>query len=679
LAKPNRSKEQVEAMATKVRRSVDQAEKLIDALLTLAVSERELPMREFVDLATAAEDAVDAAAVEIGLSHLKVNASFDPAETYGDRSLLERNIGNLVDNAMRHNIPNGRIDIRTGTIGDAAYVDVSNSGLRIVSHPSGNSTEGSMVNLDALRAAAMYCICIPIALATTITSGATVVAPTSTSSSAWTVYHGNLEGSGVASSVASVDTTAPAWTSPTLDGQLYGEPLVYAGDVFVATENDTVYALSSSTGAEVWSTHLAIPVPAGDLPCGNITPTVGITGTPVIDQARNEIFVVADELVSGSPAHVLVGLDTTTGKTEMTQNVDPPESTPAALLQRTGLTLDDSHVVFAMGGNYGDCASYRGRVIAAGETGGTPTYFTVDAASGDNQGAIWMGGAAPAIDPSGNIWVSVGNGSVYSASEPYDDSDSALELSSSLSLLQYFAPSNWAENNADDLDMSMAPALLSDGQVVLAGKSRIIYLLNGSHLGGIGGQEASLASGCGDDIDGGAAVVDKTVYVPCLSGTIAVQVTGPPVDLRVLWRSGAGGGPPIVAGGLVWTISQKGQLYGLNLGSGEVEKQASIGATANHFPTPSVGADLLLAPSDYRVVAFNTTAATAATSTTTTSSTSTTTTSGPITRYGSSSKKSKDDGMPAADAAIVAGSAIVVGGSVWLVARRRKRSSSSTS
>ena len=59
--------------------------------------------------------------------------------------------------------------------------------------------------------------------------------------------------------------------------------------VFVATENDTVYALSASTGAVVWSTHLGTPVPSGSLPCGDITPTVGITGTPVIDPSRAEI------------------------------------------------------------------------------------------------------------------------------------------------------------------------------------------------------------------------------------------------------------------------------------------------------------------------------------------------------------------------------------------------------
>jgi outer membrane protein assembly factor BamB len=410
----------------------------------------------------------------------------------------------------------------------------------------------------------------------------------------------------VSESVTAVNTASPAWTSPALDGQLYGEPLVWSGRIYVATEDDTVYALSSSTGVVVWSTHIASTVPSSSLPCGDIPPTVGITGTPVIDQSRHEIFVVADEKVSGSQSHVLVGLNTASGAIELTQNVDPPGADPASLLQRTGLTLDAGQVVFGMGGNYGDCATYRGRVVAVSEAGGTPTYFTVDAAAGDSQGAIWDGGAAPAVSSSGDIWVAAGNGSVYSASRPYDDSDSALELSSSLQLLQYFAPTNWPQNNADDYDMSMVPALLTDGQVVLAGKSRIVYLLNGADLGGIGGQETS-GEACNENIEGGSAVVGTTVYLPCLSGPVAVQVTASPPTLSVLWSSSVGGGPPIVAADLVWTIGRNGTLYGLDPSTGAVQQQASIGVPANHFPTPSVGDGLLLAPSANQVVAFRAT------------------------------------------------------------------------
>jgi outer membrane protein assembly factor BamB len=443
-------------------------------------------------------------------------------------------------------------------------------------------------------------------------AGAAVLSSSPADSSSWTVYHGDPAGTGVAGPVTAVDTGAQVWTSPTLDGQIYGEPLVYAGRVYVATEDDTVYALSAATGAVAWSARLGSPVPSGSLPCGDITPTVGITGTPVIDPSRDEIFVVADELVNGSPAHRLVGLSTASGTVEMSQDVDPPGADPAALLQRTGLTLDAGQVVFGMAGNFGDCSKYRGRVGAVPETGGTPRFFTADAAPGENQGGIWMGGAAPVVDSRGHIWVSTGNGSVYSYQHAYDDGDAVLELSSSLRLLQFFAPTTWATNNSQDLDMSTAPVLLPDGQVMLAGKSRIVYLLNGAHLGGIGHQQATLGdennaiigSVCSDDIDGGAATVGMTVYLPCLSGIIAVQASSSPPALHLLWSSRIGGGPPIVAGGLVWTIGQNGILYGLDPATGKVRQQVTIGAPANHFPTPSVADGLLLAPSADNVVAF---------------------------------------------------------------------------
>ena len=473
--------------------------------------------------------------------------------------------------------------------------------------------------------------------------------------------------------MTSVDVASPAWTSTTFDGALYGEPLVFGGRVFVATENDTVYALSAANGTVEWSVHLASPVPSQSLPCGDISPTVGITGTPVIDAARGELFVVADELVNGTAAHQLVGLSTATGKTELNQNVDPSGSTPTALLQRTGLTLDAGRVVFGYGGNYGDCSTYHGWVLSVPEAGGADAAFAVDAASGESQGAVWMGGAAPVVDAGGNVWVAVGNGSVYSSSHAYDDSDSVLELSPSLTLEQYFAPSSWPSDNAHDLDISTAPALLADGQVVAAGKARIVYLLNGSSLGGIGGQQAQLRAACGDDIDGGVAVVDSTVYLPCLSGPIAVQVSDSPAGLHLLWSASVGGGPPVVAAGLVWTIGSDGVLYGLNPSSGAVQEHAAIGVPANHFPTPSFGAGLLIAPSADRVVAFSASSAPAPTTTTTTaarSSTTLPTTTPPTTTVRSSGTN------PWVVAAAIVGGIVILGVLIGLLRRRRKAGTS---
>jgi polyvinyl alcohol dehydrogenase (cytochrome) len=496
--------------------------------------------------------------------------------------------------------------------------------------------------------------------------GTGAVASPGPAGTSWTVYHDSPAGTGVAPDVTSVDTTARAWTSPALDGQIYGEPLVFGDRVYVATENDTVYALSVSTGGKVWSAHLATPVPSTDLPCGDITPTVGITGTPVIDPARHEIFVVADELVNGAPAHVLTGLDTATGRTELTQHVDPAGASTAALLQRTGLTLDDGRVVFGMGGNYGDCSAYKGRVIAVPEAGGKPAMFTVDAAAGESQGAIWMGGAAPVVDAAGHVWVTAGNGSVYSYSHAYDDSDSILELSPAMRLLQYFAPSNWPVNNSQDLDMSTAPVLLPDGQVMLAGKSRIVYLLNGAHLGGIGHQQASLASACSNDIDGGIALSGMTVYLPCFSGIIAVTAARSPPALHLDWSSGTGGGPPIRAAGLIWTIGQNGVLYGLDPATGQIRQQAPIGAVANHFPTPSVGDGLMLAPAANDVVAFRASG----------SGTAPTATAAPATPVPTSrayqSRLVRNGGLGAGGiASIVVGVLLVTAAAAWIAWRRR--------
>jgi outer membrane protein assembly factor BamB len=487
----------------------------------------------------------------------------------------------------------------------------------------------------------------------------------------WTVYHGNASGSGVAPAVGLLDLASRAWTSPALDGQLYGEPLVSGGSVFVATENDTVYGLSAATGAVEWSTHVGTPVPSSSLPCGNISPSVGITGTPVMDETRSELFVVADELVKGRPSHELVGLDSATGRVELTQGVDPAGSPPAALLQRTGLTLDAGHVVFGYGGNYGDCGAYHGWVVSVPENGGPPNEFEADAATGESQGAVWMGGAAPVVDASGNVWVETGNGSVTSPGHAYDDSDAVIELSPSMTLVQYFAAPTWAADNATDLDLSTAPALLGDGMVVAAGKRGTAYLLDGSRLGGIGGEQASLADACGQGIDGGMAVSGSVVYLPCPSGSVAVQVTTSPPGLRLLWRAGVGGGPPIVAAGLVWTIGQDGTLAGLDPTTGTVAERATIGTPANHFPTPSVGDGLLLAPSADQVVAFG--AASDAATTSTSSPPATSTTHARPTTTATPAHSSTGGAWPVA-AVLVAAALALGAGATWALRRRARRS-----
>jgi signal transduction histidine kinase len=128
LSKPTRTPEQLEAMAVRVKRSVEQAEVTIEALLTLATSELGPTAQEPIDLATAAEDALDATSPATDQRHITVDAALAPALTRGDRVLVERMVANLVENAVRHNNPGGWIGVRTAQENGSAVFEIANTG-----------------------------------------------------------------------------------------------------------------------------------------------------------------------------------------------------------------------------------------------------------------------------------------------------------------------------------------------------------------------------------------------------------------------------------------------------------------------------------------------------------------------------------------------------------------------
>jgi signal transduction histidine kinase len=128
LSKPTRTPDQLEAMAARVKRSIERAEATVEALLTLATSELGSAAHEAVDLATAAEDALDATHAAIDQRDIKVEAALEPATALGDRVLLERMVANLVENAVRHNNPGGWIGIRTIQRDGSAVFEIANTG-----------------------------------------------------------------------------------------------------------------------------------------------------------------------------------------------------------------------------------------------------------------------------------------------------------------------------------------------------------------------------------------------------------------------------------------------------------------------------------------------------------------------------------------------------------------------
>lgn len=124
LGDPGSTPGDLRAMAAEIRGAVDHAEHLIGALLILARNERGLTVHEEVDLATAAEDVLDTAAV----GDRRVHATLEPAVISGDPVLAERLIANLIDNAVRYNHPAGDIWISTSTMADCSQLIVANSG-----------------------------------------------------------------------------------------------------------------------------------------------------------------------------------------------------------------------------------------------------------------------------------------------------------------------------------------------------------------------------------------------------------------------------------------------------------------------------------------------------------------------------------------------------------------------
>jgi outer membrane protein assembly factor BamB len=429
----------------------------------------------------------------------------------------------------------------------------------------------------------------------------------------WPTYHGNAEATAIMPTSPKLLPSRSAWTSPSLDGQLYGEPLVADGRIIAATENDTVYVLSARTGKVLWSRHLATAVPSGDLPCGDISPTVGITGTPVVDLLRHEIFVDADTLIKGPAAsngveasHRLFGLDLYTGKTELNQVAMPSAGEDQlAQLQRPGLALDDGDVVIAYGQNAGDCPGpngpAHGYVVSIPEKGGLLHFFQIS--KGTDRGAVWMGGSSPVIDPSHNVYVASADGYNLGAGQPYDDSDAVLELSPTMKLESIFYPADWQNLSGEDLDLGTGDPALVNGFVFQIGKTDIGYLLRQGHLGGKEGEVASLRL-CSGNPDGGHAIYGSIVYIPCPNGVTAVKVLSKAPYLQKLWTDNDGvGAGPIISNGLIWTVGG-GAIRGLNPANGDEEVSISVGSLANHFPTPSVADGLLLVAGSDQVYAF---------------------------------------------------------------------------
>jgi uncharacterized repeat protein (TIGR01451 family) len=302
--------------------------------------------------------------------------------------------------------------------------------------------------------------------------------------------------------------------SYTLDGLSIASPLYVAGVsipgqgvhnvVYIATEHDSVYAFDADglSTTPLWKVSFLGPnvttVPASDTgETGDISPEIGITGTPVIDPASNTLYVVAKTKEGGSTyVQRLHALDLGTGAEKFAGPVTIQATVPGSQVafdplrqnQRPALLMNNG-VVYLAFGSHGDQLSYYGWVL--GYNASTlQQVFVVNVSPNAQAGGIWMANGGPAADASGNIYVVTGNGPFDANTGGNDFGDSFLRITPSGTIADYFTPWNQGALNANDFDLGAAGALLLPDQpgahphlLVSAGKNNTVYLVDRDAMG----------------------------------------------------------------------------------------------------------------------------------------------------------------------------------------------------
>ncbi|HUC42658.1 MAG TPA: hypothetical protein VMR65_01350 [Candidatus Sulfotelmatobacter sp.] len=441
--------------------------------------------------------------------------------------------------------------------------------------------------------------------------------------------------------------------STPIDGQVYAQPLVYKNNLIIVTETNQIYRMDPETGQIFWSRQVAIPWNPADIGCGDLTPWIGVTGTPVIDPATDTAYFFSktyDAGTSGPAAWWAYAVDVYTGadrpgfpvKIQGTADNSPGVVfDPTDELQRPGLLLMNG-VVYAGFGGHCDIPPWQGWIVGVSTSGVVTAMWTSRGTVGGNGAAVWQSGGGLVSDGAGRIIVTTGNGGAVARvlpgnTPPADLGESVVHLNvqgdGTLLPVDFFSPWNGGALDSVDLDLgSSAPTSLPSAYfgtasfphlAVSSGKQGLVYLLNRDDLGG-----------CRE----GAAGMDKVIqeignyggvwsrfsawpgdggwlWVPTASNgnllrvyKYAVDGTGKPFLTMTATSSGAfgfGTGSPVitsnqtVAGSaLTWLVtmddgsganSQLRAYDAVPSGAAIVQRFATPVGTASKFAPPGVG------------------------------------------------------------------------------------------
>lgn len=368
------------------------------------------------------------------------------------------------------------------------------------------------------------------------------------------------------------------------DGLVDAQPLLVASlaipgkgtrnVLYAVTEHDSIYAfdadsISATGGTVLWQTSalLAGEAPSDNRGCGQVTPEIGITSTPVIDRARNAIYIVAmSKDASGNYYHRLHALDLTTGKElfggpKVIQATYPGTGDnslngsvvfdPKQYKERAGL-LEVGGTIYTTWASHCDIRPYTSWVLSYSADTLAQTGV-LNLVPNGSDGAIWMSGAAPGADASGNIYFIMGNGdfdtTLNSSGFPTngDCGNCFAKISSTapLKLLDYFTPFNTVSESGADADLgSGGPLLLPDvldgsgntrHLAVGSGKDTKIYILDRDNMGKFSSTADNIYQEISGQLAGGVfakpsyfngaiyygAVNDAIKAFPIVNGTLA--------------------------------------------------------------------------------------------------------------------------------------------------------------
>jgi hypothetical protein len=333
--------------------------------------------------------------------------------------------------------------------------------------------------------------------------------------------------------------------------------------LYAVTENDSIYAFDADSIAATGGTVLwqATALPTGETPsdnrgCSQVTPQIGITSTPVIDRGRNAIYFVAMSKDSkGNYYQRVHALDLTTGK-ELFGGPTAVQATypgtgdnssngavvfdPKQYKERPGL-LEVGGTIYTMWSSHCDNRPYTGWVISYSADTLAQTSV-LNLVPNGSEGAIWMAGAAPGADASGNIYFILGNGdfdttlnsSGFPTNGDCGNCFAKITSTAPLTLLDYFTPLNTVSESNSDTDFGSGGEILLpdvlDGTgtvrhlAVGSGKDANIYVVDRDNMGKFTGNADNIYQLITGQLAGGVwskpSYFNNTVYYGAVNDTI---------------------------------------------------------------------------------------------------------------------------------------------------------------